>query len=617
MKQTRCSEVSFTNVTILDGFWKDRFYDHQKTTLRASLDKCWQTGRIDNFSKAGGLMSGDFEGIFFNDSDVYKVLEGVAYSLANQYDSELECEADDIIDRIASAQEEDGYLMTYYTLVEPENKWTDMDKHEMYCGGHLIEAAIAYKHATGKDKLLGVACRLVDHYDTIFGPSKRHWVPGHEEIELALTKLYQETSEKRYLDLAIWLLEQRGRGLGEGAIWNKEDWGPAYCQDDQLVREIEKVKGHAVRAMYLYTAMSEVARLTEKEDYLAALDRVWENVITKNMYITGGIGSSHHNEGFTKDYDLPNETAYCETCASAGMIFWNHRMNLLYEDAKYADIVETELYNGLLSGVSLDGRKFFYDNPLASNGQHHRVEWFGTSCCPTQLARFIPSIGNYLYSVSNDTLYINQFIHSKSNVTWNEKQVSITQKTNYPWDGKIDLQFDLQSESSFELAVRLPGWCNQYRLLLNGELLEEYQSENGYVKINRVWHAEDRITLDLHMEVEKVYSSPAVRENVGKVALRNGPLVYAFEGVDHLNRDLERIFLSDSSHFTTKFDESILSGVSVIKSNALYVKDECLKEPLYHSNKPDLIPIDIKAVPYYSWNNRGNGQMRVWLNHRI
>ncbi len=287
------------------------------------------------------------------------MLEGVAYSLANQYDSELECEADDIIDRIASAQEEDGYLMTYYTLVEPENKWTDMDKHEMYCGGHLIEAAIAYKHATGKDKLLGVACRLVDHYDTIFGPSKRHWVPGHEEIELALTKLYQETSEKRYLDLAIWLLEQRGRGLGEGAIWNKEDWGPAYCQDDQLVREIEKVKGHAVRAMYLYTAMSEVARLTEKEDYLAALDRVWENVITKNMYITGGIGSSHHNEGFTKDYDLPNETAYCETCASAGMIFWNHRMNLLYEDAKYADIVETELYNGLLSGVSLDGRKFF------------------------------------------------------------------------------------------------------------------------------------------------------------------------------------------------------------------------------------------------------------------
>ncbi|WP_254639157.1 glycoside hydrolase family 127 protein [Cohnella sp. GbtcB17] len=325
--------VPFTKVTINDRFWRPRLEVLSKVTIKACLVQCEKTGRISNFAKAAGLMDGAFEGIYFNDSDVYKVLEGAAYLLMSNRDPELEAEIDGIIELIAAAQEPDGYLCTYYTLVAPDSKWTDMEKHEMYNGGHLIEAAVAYFEATGKRKLLDVACRMVDHYDRLFGPGKRHWVEGHEEIELALVKLYRVTQEERYWRLALWLLEERGHGHGKGEIWDKEEWGPAYCQDDVPVRDIEKVTGHAVRAMYLYTAMADVVHASGDPTYVDALHRVWAHTVERNMYVTGGIGPSQHNEGFTHDYDLPNESAYCETCAAIAMAFWNHRMYLLFGGA--------------------------------------------------------------------------------------------------------------------------------------------------------------------------------------------------------------------------------------------------------------------------------------------
>ncbi|GAE09819.1 transposase [Paenibacillus sp. JCM 10914] len=451
-------EVPFTKVKITDAFWRPRLEVLKKVTLPSCLIKCEETGRIANFAKAGGLIEGEFEGIYFNDSDVYKVLEGVAYSLMLERDTALEDDADRIIELIAAAQESDGYLCTYYTLVAPESKWTDMEKHEMYNGGHLIEAAVAYYEATGKRQLLDVACRLADHYDRIFGPGKRHWVEGHEEIELALIKLYRVTGEEHYWKFACWLLEERGHGHGVGAIWDKPEWGPPYCQDDVPVREIEKVTGHAVRAMYLYSAMTDAVHVSGDPAYVAALQRVWAHTAQRNMYVTGGIGPSHHNEGFTEDYDLPNESAYCETCAAIAMVFWNHRMNLLFGDGKFADVVEREMYNGALAGISLSGDRFFYVNPLASQGDHHRVPWFDTSCCPTNLARFLPSIGQYMYARMPKGIAVNQYVQGEADIMLeNGNGVHLKQRTSFPWSGGVELEVFPAADGVFTIQMRVAG----------------------------------------------------------------------------------------------------------------------------------------------------------------
>lgn len=589
-------EVPFTNVKIEDKFWAPKLKKHRETTLKVCLDKCEETGRISNFAKAGGTMKGEFEGIFFNDSDVYKVLEGIAYSLMNHPDPELEKKADEIIDLIASAQQQDGYLMTYFTLVEPDKRWTDMSKHEMYCGGHLIEAAVAYKQATGKEKLLNVARRLADHYDSMFGPDKRHWVPGHEEIELALVKLYRETGQEKYLKLAYWLLEERGHGYGKGEIWDKPDWGPKYCQDDKPIREMTDVSGHAVRAMYLYTGVADVAALIGEKEYVKALDRLWESVALRNMYITGGIGPSKYNEGFTHDYDLPNDTAYCETCASVGMVYWNHRMNMLHGDSKYADVVERAMYNGALAGVSLNGDRFFYVNPLESDGNHHRQEWYDCSCCPTQIARFIPSIGNYVYCTSEEGIWINLYIASKSTVKFNNNTVNLTQITDYPWDGKIDIIVEPEKESKFEINMRFPGWCKHAKISVNGATVENLIINAGYIKLMKKWRRGDLITIDLDMPVERVYSNSKVKANTGKVALQRGPLVYCVEEVD--NKDWSKVYVSTEAKFITEHMETLLGGVTIIK----------IYNPGYE--KP------VIAVPYYAWDNREPGRMKVWLDEK-
>lgn len=584
------NSVPFNQVCINDRFWAPKLKAHKNMTLSACIDQCEKTGRIDNFAKAAGLKKGNFEGAFYNDSDVYKVIEGAAYSLMNNPDEELENKIDSIIDLIAAAQQKNGYLFSYFILNHPEHQWTDMDKHEMYCGGHLIEAAIAYKKATGKTKLFQVARRLADHYDETFGPAKRHWVPGHPEIELALIKLYQETHEDRYWKLALWLLEERGHGHGQGGIWNNAEWGPAYCQDDKPVRQLESVSGHAVRAMYLYTGMADVASITGDKEYMEALHRVWDNVIMKNMYITGGIGPSKQNEGFTADYDLPNETAYCETCASVGMVLWNHRMNMLHGDARYADVMERAIYNGSLAGVSLAGDQFFYVNPLASRGGHHRIHWFTTSCCPTQIARFIPSIGNYIYATTDNAVIVNLFVEGTANFSLDEGQVTITQNTNYPWEGTVDILVQTNIVNAMELIIRHPGWCKKVNVLLNGKAVK-FEIYKGYIHLKRMWETGDRITFVMDMPTERIYSHPLVNENKGKVAIQRGPLVYCLEEVDNpeLRKDVK---LSLTKTFLVEHNSDLLDRVTVLKTTGT--------DPL-------------TFIPYFAWDNREKGSMVVWI----
>ncbi|MDO3409270.1 glycoside hydrolase family 127 protein [Saccharibacillus sp. CPCC 101409] len=599
----RWSGVPFTSVEIRSAFWRPRLENVMEVTVPVCLDQCEKTGRIDNFSKAAGRMPGAFEGMYYNDSDVYKVIEGAAYTLMLRRDEALEARLDAIIGEICGAQESDGYLSTYFTLQAPELKWTDMEKHEMYNGGHLIEAAVAYFEATGKKRLLDAACRLADHYGDVFGPGKRHWAEGHEEIELALVKLHGATGEERYWKLALWLLEERGHGHGRGEIWDKPDWGPAYCQDDVPVREIEKVTGHAVRAMYLYTAMADAARVSGEADYVGALERVWHHTTERNMYLTGGIGPSVHNEGFTHDYDLPSESAYCETCAAIAMAFWNHRMNLLLGEGRYADLVETEMYNGALSGISLSGDRFFYVNPLASKGDHHRVEWFHTSCCPTNLVRFLPAVGQYAYARTEDGIAVNQYIGGTAELEiGGGKKVSVTQTTNYPWDGVVELTVapgnrdettrqDGRTEK-FSLRLRLPGWCRSYKLYI-GDRQVPALPENGYLVLDRAWSAGETVRLELDMPVEIVRARPEAEENRGRIALRRGPIVYTLEQTDNPGLDYDGFEISPDAPVQTEFAADLLGGVNVLTIGRGGGRS-------------------YRLIPYYAWDNREPGWMQVW-----
>ncbi|MDR0699002.1 MAG: glycoside hydrolase family 127 protein [Tannerella sp.] len=585
--------VDFSHVKITDNFWAPRLHSHATTTLAVCIDQIEnQTGRIRNFENAA-KGEGEHSGIFFDDSDVYKALEGIAYTLANHPDPDLERKADEWIDKFAAAQRSDGYINTFYTLTGLEKRWRNMDKHEMYCAGHMTEAAVAYYQATGKRKLLDVAIRMVDHMMSLFGPGKRHWVPGHEEIELALVKLYTVTGEEKYLDFANWLLEERGHGHGskggEGA------WNTLYYQDDKPVREMTDIAGHAVRAMYLYCGMADVAAFKRDTGYIDAMHRLWDDVVLRNMYVTGGIGSSHHNEGFTEDYDLPNYEAYCETCASVGMVYWNWRMNQFTGDSKYIDILERAMYNGALAGISLKGDMFFYVNPLASKGNHHRQAWYGCACCPSQISRFLPSVGNYIYGVSSDAVWVHLYIGSVAEFEVNKKSVKLRQETGYPWDGAVTLTVESVSSPLKEsIRLRTPGWCKSYTIIVNGETIASPVVEKGYVVLNRKWNAGDRITVAFDMPVEVVAADARVKEDLGKRAIQRGPLVYCVEEADS-NEAFDQIALSPETMFRVEFQPSLLNGVTTVTAK-----------------RGDR---SFTLIPYYAWDNREAGEMKVWLDY--
>ena len=610
----RLTPVPFTDVKVTDAFWAPRIETNRTKTVPHDFKKCEDTGRLSNFAKAAGRMEGQFEGIYFNDSDVYKVIEGAAYSLAAHPDPKLEKYLDDLIDTIAAAQQKDGYLFCFYTLKEPEKRWTNLRSiHELYCAGHFFEGAVAHYRATGKRTMLNVAVRLADLIDSLFGPDKRHGVPGHEEIELALVKLYEATGEERYLKLAKFFLDERGH-----QDCGRKLQGP-YSQDHVPVTEQSEPVGHAVRAMYLYCGMADVAAYTRDKAYIAALDRLWANTATKKMYVTGGVGSTRHGEAFGKNYELPNRTAYCETCAAIGHALWNHRMNLLHADAKYADILERILYNGFLSGVSLDGETFFYVNPLDSLGKHHRQAWFGCACCPVNVVRMVPSIPGYVYATDSDGIYVNLYVASTARVKHKDGTVTLKQETRYPWDGTVRITVEPEKPTALTLALRIPAWARGetqtaglYRMAaldgvpgasvsINGRPVECPQLEKGYARIVRKWKSGDVVTLEMPTPVRRVYSHPEVKDDAGRVALQRGPVVYCLEGVDN-GKQLPHVYLPADAKLAAEHRGDLLGGVTVVMGKAMVRRDD-------NGNAPT----DIVAVPYYAWDHREAGPMMVWI----
>jgi DUF1680 family protein len=595
--------VPFQDVHIKDAFWGPRIKANQQATIEANLHQCEITGRIKNFAIAGKLESGQHQGFLYNDSDLYKVIEGIGYTLAGKRDPDLEKRTDAMIDKIAAAQQPDGYLNTYFTLVKPEEKWKNLQfSHELYCAGHLIEAAAAYYQATGKRKLLDVAIRFADHIGTVFGPGQRAAASGHEEIELALIKLYRLTKEKRYLELAQFFLDMRGRA-------DRRRLFGEYAQDHIPVRQQREVAGHAVRAMYLYSAMADVAAATGDKGLLAALDSIWHDVVDRKMYITGGIGPSAHNEGFTVPYDLPNDSAYAETCAAIGMALWNHRMFLMTGDGKYADVLEREVYNGLLSGVSLGGDRFFYVNPLGSKGNHHRVPWFDCSCCPTNIVRYIPGIGERAYAYRANSIWTVLYMGSEAVIPLKDGKVRLTQQTNYPWDGRIEILIEPEKPLAFDLKLRQPGWCQTRKMEVKvnqGLLGFEPVDGNGFVTLSQTWHKGDVVVIQLPtLEVKRVHADPHVKADVGRVALQRGPVVYCLEGIDN-DGQVRNLALPPGNTLEATFEKSLLGGVAVVLGNALSVSRD--DEGKLHEQ-----PVRFKAVPYSTWDNRHPGQMVVWL----
>jgi DUF1680 family protein len=567
---------------------------------------------------------------------VAKWIEAAAYSLATHPDPALEALLDEVIALIASSQQPDGYINVHFTVVEPEKRWTNLrDWHELYCAGHLIEAAVAHYQATGKRSLLDVLCRFADYIITVFGTGQgqKRGYPGHEEIELALVKLGRVTGNPQYLAQARYFVDERGRQphyYDQEALARGEDpanfWAArgmaaeqryAYLQAHLPVREQREVTGHAVRAMYLYSAITDLAGETGDADLMAALNALWEDMCTRKLYLTGGIGPSRQNEGFTQPYDLPNETAYAETCAAIGLVFWNHRMLQLTCDRRYADVMERALYNGVISGVSLDGEKFFYENPLASTGSHHRQAWFDCACCPPNLARILASLGGYLYSQSEIDLAVHLYVQGSATIHLGEQAITLRQETRYPWEGTVDFTFDLQSPASFGLKLRLPGWCRSANLSLNGAPLSLARNtgQDGYVRIERLWKSDDRLRFEMDMPVERVYAHPDVRQDSGLVALQRGPLVYCLEQADN-PIPLQHFYLPQDADLSAQFDPDLLGGVVSIHGTGQASDPSDWEGTLYSTAPASLIPCTFTAIPYFAWDNRQPGPMRVWLNEK-
>ncbi len=618
--------VNYADVVIEDDFWSPKISDVATEALGVCIYQTEEaTPRIKNFENVAAHPDAAHQGIYYDDSDVYKALEAMAYALHSVPDKKLETKADDWIDKIAAAQQADGYINTFYTLEGLENRWTDMERHEAYCAGHLIEAGIAYYQATGKRKLLEVGIRMADHMDKTLKQAGKPWVAGHQEIELALVKLYRVTGQEKYLELSEWFLDQRGHGHGVGGIWDR--WkDPGYCQDALPVKEQTEISGHAVRAMYMYTGIADLATITEDAEYLRTMLTVWEDVVHRNTYVTGGIGSAGRNEGFSIDYDLPNEEAYCETCASVGMVFWNQRMNWLTGDAKYIDVLERSLYNSALDGISLNGKQFFYPNPLESSGQHSRRDWFGTACCPSNISRLIASLGNYIYGIGKSAMWVNLFVSSKTTQSIAGTSVDLNITTTYPWDNKITLSVNPQQRADFKIHLRIPGWSrnevipgNLYHykkqdvhlptIKINNKSIE-FKTENGYAILNRTWSQNDVIELSLPMAPRLVVSRSEVVENNHRNAIQYGPLIYCIEGSDNAGQVKDVILPHDVSFELLK--SSILDEQVIVLQADLpkYVPDE-------QGTNIQKTKRKITAIPYYTWANRTNNEMRVWIPSKV
>ncbi len=625
--------VSFADVTIDDQFWAPRLRLNRERTIPFQYRQLRETGRLDALRLDWRPGQEPVPHIFW-DSDVAKWIEAASYSLATHPDSALDALVDETIALLASAQQPDGYLNTYFTVVKPGQRWTDLrDAHELYCAGHLIEAGVAHYEATGKRALLDVVCRYADYIDTVFGtaPGQKRGYCGHEEIELALVKLYHATGEERYLRLAQYFVDERGRQPSYFDLEAERRGGPgyfeshlaagdlrrsrAYNQSHEPVREQDEVVGHAVRAMYLYCAMADLAGETGDDTLLIACKRLWDHLCATRLYITGGIGSSKENEGFTADYDLPNATAYAETCAAIGLVFWAHRMSRLDLDARYIDVLERALYNGVISGVSRDGTRYFYDNPLASEGNAHRQEWFGVACCPPNLARLLASLGQYIYATNGADVAVHLYIQGNVRLTLRGQRVVLRQHTDYPWDGTVTLTVETDHPVTFGLRLRLPGWRRDGALRVNGadfDLSNAAHVNRGYVRIEREWRNGDRVELAFPMPVERLYAHPDVADDAGLVALQRGPLIYCLEEADN-PVPLHRVALPPHTPLVARREDASLGDIVVIGAQACASDEEGWDGVLYRTTPPSPKPFDMTAIPYYAWDNRNGGRMRVWL----
>jgi uncharacterized protein len=619
--------VPFTAVHLNDGFWAPRIEINRKVTIPFAFHECEITGRIGNFERAAEALRGQLgddnrkpPGYPFDDTDIYKIIEGASYTLSVHPDPKLDEYIDGLIAKIGAAQEKDGYLYTARTI-DPHhphewagtNRWENEEvlSHELYDLGHLYEAAVAHYQATGKRTLLDIALRTANLLCDTFGPGKQAIWPGHQIVEMGLVKLYRVTGDERYLNLAKFMLDVRG---GKN--------GSEYNQSHEPVVEQAEAVGHAVRATYMYSGMADVAAMTGDSRYVHAIDAIWENVVGKKLYITGGIGSTGAGEAFGANYELPNLTAYNETCASVGNDFWNQRLFLLHGDAKYVDVLERTLYNGLISGVSLDGKSFFYQNPLESNGRQGRSPWFGVACCPGNITRFMASVPGYMYALGDNALYINLFAGSTAEVPMGDRKIKIAQETRYPWDGRVKMIIDTGRPEIFAIKVRIPGWARgqavpsdlyrftktvneQVTLRVNGKAVA-MELDKGYVTLSREWKSGDVMDLNLPMPVRRVTANTQVAADRGRVALQRGPLVYAAEWPDNPNHKVRNLLLGDSDNLTASFEPALLNGVEVVRGRAIALAYDA-------AGKVTRTEQEFTAIPYYSWANRNKGQMLVWI----
>jgi DUF1680 family protein len=617
--------VPFTSVKMTDNFWAPRIKKNAEVTIPIAFGYCESTGRVKNFEIAAGLDTGKFQTIYpFDDSDVYKIIEGASYSLQTFPDPKLEAYLDTLIRKIGLAQEPDGYLYTNRTIAEKhggkglhpwasKNRW-EMDSvlsHELYNLGHLYEAAVAHYQATGKRNLLNIALKSADLVNKDFGWDREKVYPGHQVIEMGLVKLYRVTGEKKYLDLAKFFLDVRGP---KGQPYNQANIKP--------VDQTEAV-GHAVRATYMYSGMADIAAIEKDNAYLNAITKIWQDIVYNKMYLTGGIGATGGNEGFASPFLLPNMSAYCETCASIGDIFLNHRLFLLHGQSKYYDILEKTLYNSMLSGVSLSADRFFYPNPLESNGQHERQAWFGCACCPSNIARFVPAIPGYIYAVTGNELYVNLFISNEANFLIGNKKINITQKADFPWNGRVEMTLNPEKERKFVLKIRIPDWAVNEAMPGGLYKFTDQNSESvmvsvngtpvtldlrdGYTLISRKWEKGDKVVIEFPMPVRTVAADERVKEDVGKIAVQSGPLIYCTEWPDNNNGNVLNLVLNREAGFTSEFVPGLLGGTEVIKTIGHQAKRTL-------DGKVEMLPDEpVTFIPYALWNNRGPGQMMVWI----
>ena len=636
-------EVSHAQVELRGGFWGPRLKTQHEVTVPHALNCLEKDGHVTNFDKAAGVFAGPLRGHHAFDSDLHKALEGAVYSLQHNNDDPLRQRVEGILDRILAAQQKDGFLISYYIVQNQDKRWDDLRlEHQMYNTGHFFEMAVAHHELTGEARVLNAARRFADHIDGIFGPGKRYDVDGHQEVELALVKLYRATGERRYLNLAKFFLDERGYAHGmerkpfdpKTAVLPPKPKGPQTAeqrresfrarlrvrngrmQDHKPVVDQHEAVGHAVRAGYMYSAMADVVRFREAPGYEPALDDLWSNVVSRKMYLTGGVGTGQYDdEGFGDPYLLPNDSAYCESCAAIAHVLWQHRMSLLKGQAKYADMMELALYNGVLAGIAISGNRFCYENPLASQGSQ-RSSWIGLACCPANLTRIIPQVGGLAYACGKREVYVNLYAAGEASLKLDDGiAVKVAQQTEYPWEGRGRLTVTPEKASEFTLCLRIPGWAlgrpvpsDLYRfgeakvpavgLKVNGQTVPATPSDDGYVRLQRTWKAGDAVELDLPMPVHRVYAHEKVLADQGKVALMRGPIVYCLEAVDQPGANLARVVLPPESELRAELRAGLLGGVTVLQGQALGDGQR---------------PITLTAVPYYAWANREKGAMTVWI----